>query len=147
MNRIALSLAACLTFASLGHAEVRPIIIDEDEGGRVDTFLMWYGRVRDSGVPVQVRGLCGSACTLVFNLPREQLCAESTASFGFHLFSYNGEPNPTATEAYMRRYYPAALFNYIKANNIPVKDYLYYVSGAKLIEAGVIRACEVGGAK
>lgn len=135
---------AILTFASLAHAEVKPLVIDNDDGGVVDTFIMWYDRVRDSGVPVRVRGLCSSACTIVTSLPKSQVCIEPTASFGFHLFSVGGDPDMGATQAYVRRYYPLALQAWLKTQS-DLTPRVVYMSAAVAVESGTINACDDDG--
>lgn len=142
-RRLIAAAAAILTFASIAHAEVRPIEIGDDEGGVVDVFLMWYGRVRDSGVPVRVKGLCQSACTLVLSLPPEQVCIETTASLGFHLFAYGGVPSLNRTQAYMRRYYPVALQTAL--GKFKLSRDMIFIPAAEIVNLGVMRACEPQG--
>src|SRR5437870_13587203 len=87
------------------------IIIDNDDGGNIGTFLMWYARLRASGTPVHLRGICASACTFVLTLPPAQVCVEPTASLAFHLLQdgRSGRPLPEQTQATIRRYYPTAV--------------------------------------
>lgn len=140
-RRITAAIAAILTFASLAHAEVRPLVIDNDDGGDVDTFIMWYERVRQSGVPVRVRGICASACTIVTSLPKEQVCIEPTASLGFHLFRVNGDSDPGATQAYIRRYYPVELQAWLK-DQPDLTPNVVYMSAAEAVESGSVRPCD-----
>lgn len=140
-RRITAALAAILTFASIAHAEVRPLVIDNDDGGRVDHFVMWYERIRDTGISVRVRGMCVSACTIVLWLPREQICIEPTASFGFHLFAVNGRPDMGATQAHIRRYYPLALQAWLKTQAALTPN-VVYMSAAEAVESGTILACD-----
>lgn len=141
MRRIAATLAAILTFSTLSLAEVRPLVIDNDDGGDVDTFIMWYERVRASGVPVRVRGLCASACTIVVSLPREQVCIEMTASLGFHLFAVRGDFDPNATQAYIRRYYPIELQAWLKGQPA-LTPVVVYMSATEAIESDSMRLCD-----
>lgn len=144
MRRIAAAVAAILTFAHLSYAEVKPLVIDNDDGGIVDSFIMWYERVRASGVPVRVRGLCVSACTIVTSLPRDQVCIEPTASFGFHLFAFGGAPDAGMTQAYIRRYYPAALQAWLKTKPALTPNVMY-MSAAEAVESGTILPCDPPG--
>src|ERR1035437_7064537 len=89
------------------------IVISDDSGGSVSDHVKFYNRIREAGIPVRIEGLCVSACTLVLELPRTQVCITSTASFGFHLAS-DGEPNANLTDALIRRFYPPAVQAWIK---------------------------------
>lgn len=123
-------------------ADVRPLVIEDDEGGDLGNFLVWYGRVRDSGVPVRIRGLCQSACTLFFGVvPPAQICIEPTASLGFHLFAETGQPNLGLTQAYMRRYYPASLQEAL--GKIKLTAMMVFMSADEIVKIGAVRACDV----
>jgi hypothetical protein len=89
------------------------IVINDDGGGGVSDHVKFYNRIREAGIPVRIEGMCVSACTLVLDLPRNEVCITSTASFGFHLAS-DGDPNPNLTEALIRRFYPPAVQQWIK---------------------------------
>lgn len=132
-----------LTFASVGHAEVReikPIVLDDDDGGNVDTFVTFYNRIRASGVPVRVRGICVSACTIVLSLPQDQVCIESTASFGFHLAATGGHPDPDFTKAMQRRYYPPSIQNWLKDKTLT--PHVIYMLSDEAVGLGAIRWCD-----
>ena len=138
--------------ASCGHAAyantqlptgIYPLIIDDDDGGVVDTFLMFYRRIRDSHVPVRLRGLCVSACTLVLILPKEQVCAEPTASLGFHLAAhFDGATriyDPELTAVMVKRYYPAAVQKWLAEREL--KPSVIYMDYDTITSLGVFDPC------
>lgn len=139
-GRVIAAVVALLTFASVAHAEVRPIIIDNDGGGNIATFTMWYNRLRESGVPVRVRGICDSACTLALSLPHDQVCMEGTGSFGFHLASYNDEAAPGVTGAMIRRWYPLAVRKWLMGQTI--HEAPLYMTANTVVRLGIFPACE-----
>lgn|ERR1035437_1421783 len=89
------------------------IVIGDDSGGGISDHVKFYNRIREAGIPVRIEGMCVSACTLVLDLPRTEVCMTSTGSFGFHLAS-DGDPNPNLTEALIQRFYPPAVQQWIK---------------------------------
>lgn len=138
-RRLIAAAAVLLTIASVAPAQVRPVIIDNDHGGVVDTFAMWYARLRASGAPVVLRGLCESACTLILTLPYSQVCVEPTASLGFHLATIGDRNEPEVTEALIRRYYPEAVQKWLatrKLRSVPT-----YMTAAEIVAAGIFPAC------
>lgn len=137
---IAAAVAAFLTLSSIAHAEVKPLIIDNDAGGNIAFFSMWYERVRDSGVPVRVRGMCDSACTIVLSLPHDQVCMERTASFGIHLASYNGDSAPSLTGAMIRRWYPEPVRKWLIGQTL--HEAPLYMTANTVVGLGIFPACE-----
>lgn len=136
---------AFLTFASPTNAIVRPvtpIIIDDDGGGGIDTHVKWYRRLADSGVPVQIKGMCISACTLFLGiLPHGQACIERTASLGFHLASYADKPDVNLTMALATRYYPPALLRWLADK--PMREEPYFMLAAEAVAIGIVPACAI----
>lgn len=107
----------------------KPIILDDNPGGAVRTFVYFFNAIRDSGVPVRVRGLCVSACTLVLALPHDQVCMESTGSFGFHLATDDGEKgNVTLTAALQRRYYSSVVMKWLEGKKLKLESVVYMQS-------------------
>lgn len=128
-------------FGSSAHADIKPIIIDNNPGGQVGTFAAFYDALRASGVPVVLRGLCMSACTLILELPKTQVCVEPTASLGFHL-AVNGEtnvPDPEMTQALIRRYYPSAVQAWLTTKDLSPK--LTFMSADEIVALGVFNPC------
>lgn len=121
--------------------QVKPIVIDDDPGGMVEDHLKWFRRVKESGIQVRVRGICASACTFVLALPRGQACAERTSSFGFHLVrDVDGEPDPGATQALARRFYPQSVLDWLKDKKLGMS--LTFMPAAEAVSIGAIEACD-----
>ncbi|MGA2492055.1 MAG: hypothetical protein ABSF67_03790 [Roseiarcus sp.] len=64
--------------------DLPPLVIGHDVGGTIAVYALGFDRIREIGFPVEVDGLCASACTLVFALPDAQRCATRRAAFAFH---------------------------------------------------------------
>ena len=139
-NLLSVLAAAALVYSSVASAGTGAITIDDDFGGSVGTYKMWYERVKDSGVPVRVEGVCISACTLVFALPPEQVCVANTASFGFHLASINGEADPEFTQAMIRRFYPAPIRAWLASRRLEEK--VIFLGGPAVVAMGVFKSCQ-----
>lgn len=133
-------LAALTALALATSVSAAPFVIDDDDGGGVEQFLMWYKRLADSGVPVVLRGICVSACTLVLQLPKSQVCVEPSASFGFHLWSMYGQPSPTFTWAGARRYYPKVVQEWMKAQP-PLGLAPTYMTAEEIVKLGIFPWC------
>lgn len=72
-----------LAFSST--ASPAAVLIADDEGGRIGTYIDKFKQIRDSAENVVVDGDCLSACTLVVGLiPRERLCFTPRGRLGFH---------------------------------------------------------------
>src|SRR5262245_66214282 len=57
-----------------------------EPGGVLHEHIRRWQALAASGDDVEIRGLCGSACTLIMAyVPREQICFGEAASLGFHL--------------------------------------------------------------
>lgn len=139
---IAAALAASVLFGTYARAAdsiIKPIVLDNDPGGTISTFVAWFERVRDSGVPVVVRGICESACTLVLMLPREQVCVEPSASFGFHLASSGTKSLPDYTAALIRRYYPPAVQQWLSTKKLTAEP--IYMMADEVVALGIFPAC------
>lgn len=133
--------AALLTFSMLTSAVAEPFVIDDDDGGQVDTFIMWYARLKASGAPVVLRGICVSACTLVLTLPRDQVCVEPTASLGFHLWSVGGKVDPALTQATITRYYPPAVQTWLAGKKLA--DWpIAFMAAKEIVSLGILDPCE-----
>ena len=61
------------------------LLITDDRGGRIGTYVDKYEGLRTSGEPVVIDGLCASACTIVLGaVSRDRICVTSRANLGFH---------------------------------------------------------------
>lgn len=75
-----ISVVGALT--STVHADM--LVIKNNPGGVIVSFLNDVKVARDNKVKVFIQGYCNSACTLYLSLPREQLCINEGVEFGFH---------------------------------------------------------------
>ena len=91
-------LVAVLLLAVVGtsHAAVR---IADDRGGRIGTYVTKFQRLRSSGEPVIIDGLCASACTIVLGtIPHNKICVTPRATLGFHAAYDFGMDGRTITD-------------------------------------------------
>ena len=86
------------------------IVIRQDPGGRIGSYLEAAARIRAHGQRVVVDGPCLSACTLIIAaVPRENVCVTPRAMLGFHAAWSHGMdgrrvPNWMGTQALMANY-------------------------------------------
>lgn len=59
-----------------------PIVIRDNRGGNVVQMMAYRQQLAASGRPVEIRGLCNSACTMLVTLPNA--CLAPDATVGFH---------------------------------------------------------------
>lgn len=132
-------LLACLCTPALA-SPVKPIVIDDSPGGIIQTFLDFYKAIKQSGVPVVLRGMCMSACTYIAILPRSQVCVEPTASLGFHLASDgDGNFDPGYTQAIAERYYPPVLLAWL--SKIKLTPKVQFMSASEMVKIGLFPPC------
>ncbi|SFA56323.1 hypothetical protein SAMN04487972_1154 [Paracoccus halophilus] len=83
---LTLMLAACVATSSAPPAEAaprgKPIVIRDNRGGNVLETVRYRNKLAASGRPVQIRGYCRSACTMLITLPNA--CLGRGATIGFH---------------------------------------------------------------
>lgn len=136
-------IATLILLALIQPAFPSPVIIDDDNGGNVDTFRMWYKRLADSGAPVVLRGICVSACTFILSLPKSQVCVEPTASLGFHTWSTGREPDQSYTDAGARRLYPIVVQKWLAAQ-VAMKPWpITFMTADEMVSLGVFAPCPV----
>lgn len=159
----AIALACILTFPYFGYAtvgvaselsatidgglvfngqyqRVKPIVIDDQPGGIVDQALYYYKLIKESGVPVVLRGICVSACGFVLILPPQQVCVEPTAALGFHLASDDeGKSLPEYSYALYHRYFPPAVLEWLKDKKLTQK--VQYMDAETIVKLGIFPAC------
>lgn len=70
----------------------RPCVIVESDGGSVISFRIVALQLASNHVPIVVDGPCLSACTILVDMDRDQVCITSNAVFGYHqeYWSENG---------------------------------------------------------
>jgi hypothetical protein len=77
-------LAAVVLLAGIA-ASHAAVLIAEDRGGRIGTYVDRYESLRSSGAQVVIDGLCASACTIILGaVPSNRICVTSRATLGFH---------------------------------------------------------------
>lgn len=63
-------------------AAPKPIVINNDRGGNVVQMMIRRSQLEASGRPVEVRGYCRSACTMLITM--RNACLGPWATVGFH---------------------------------------------------------------
>lgn len=85
-------------------AASEPLIITDDRGGNVLAAIAQRNRLEASGRPVEIRGYCASACTMLTTLPNA--CLGPDARIGFHAPRLpNTTIIPPIVDQMMGRYY------------------------------------------
>jgi hypothetical protein len=86
----ALVLGALILFCTPALATVW---ITEDGGGVITKFEERYAIFKAAHEDVAIDGICASACTLVFTMPKWQVCYTDRAKLGFHS-AFSRAPSP-----------------------------------------------------
>lgn len=83
-------------------------MIRDNGGGNVTGYILRRDELARSGRPVEFRGSCASACTLLMTIPNA--CVAPDARIGFHAphFIASGKPAPIMNQL-MARYYRAGV--------------------------------------
>jgi len=63
--RIATCFAALVLLLAATASSFAAVMIVDDRGGRIGTYIDKFEGIRDSGETVVIDGLCASACTIV----------------------------------------------------------------------------------
>ena len=110
------SFASTLFTAGLASADPTVIVIANDPGGYVVSYIRGWENIASLGNRVEIRGYCVSACTLVLGLiPADRVCVGEEATFGFHSVSVDfGEHSPAGTR-YLWSLYPPAVQDALRA--------------------------------
>ncbi|AXC49755.1 hypothetical protein DRW48_08690 [Paracoccus suum] len=77
-----LLLALCLALPVQAKPARGPIVINNDRGGNVLAMLQRRAQLERSGRPVEIRGYCRSACTMLITM--RNACLAPNATVGFH---------------------------------------------------------------
>ena len=81
-----------------------PVVIRDDRGGNVVATVVRREQLEASGRPVEIRGYCRSACTMLITLPNA--CLAPDARVGFHAPRVKGtEIIPPAVDQIMAGFY------------------------------------------
>ena len=66
-------------------ATLTPVVMYGGMGGLISDHQLRFSAIRHSGVPVEMRGGCWSACTMITGfVPKERLCFAPGAFLAFH---------------------------------------------------------------
>ena len=149
--------AACLIgfaiFVTAAKADT-PVIIKDDQGGLISDHIKWNDRLRLSKTPVRVEGECYSACAIILDLPKEQVCVTDNATFGFHAVSdLNDHINRDVSVQFARNFFPRVLREWFMKNIIEPIDAAAkkhqtvdnkgkFLTADELIEMGVTHKCD-----
>lgn len=83
--RIATCFAALVLLLAATASSFAAVMIVDDRGGRIGTYIDKFEGIRNSGETVVIDGLCASACTIVLGaVPPERICVTPRAHLGFH---------------------------------------------------------------
>lgn len=128
LKRKILALLSVVVFCSfLSQASANTTVITNDRGGFVLQYILKYQKLKENNSLVQIKGMCASACTLVFLLPEEQICVDPSSEMLFHQATFKGVREEVATK-YLFDHYPPWLKKFISdkggltSNNI-IADY------------------------
>ena len=120
-------------------------VVGFDVGGRMYEYDARWRKIAGDGGPVEVRGICRSACTLlVARVPRQRLCFSDYSSLHFHQARHDdGTPALKATR-WMIYSYPADIRDWILTKGgpaaMPLRNY-WVLTAEKLWEMGY-RKCD-----
>ena len=82
-----------------------PAVVYANPGGGIFEFMDAYGKILKDGIPLEVRGVCASACTFFLGiLPKEQVCYTDRAYLGFHGVYSGGFLSPPSFNQPMTRW-------------------------------------------
>ena len=137
-------LTVLLLFLTLTSAKADIVVTDEDPGGVVGTYEMWWKRIAESGDKVVIDGECVSACTYLMNLvPNDRVCMTERGSFGIHMARLLDEDtgNAALTDRMETLYYPLWFRDWIK-DNVPNRSLeVVYVKPDVFVKAGFYKMC------
>ena len=110
------SFVATLFAAGVALADSAAIVIANDPGGYLLTYVRGWENIAALRNQIEIRGNCLSACTLVLGLvPAERVCVREDAKFGFHSVSVNyGEHSPEGTR-YLWSLYPPPVQDFVRS--------------------------------
>ena len=82
MRLFAAILVLALGVPAASHAET--IIVGDDMGGDLGIYEVRLGVYRSLGIKVRIDGACASACTILTQLPADQVCATERGRLLLH---------------------------------------------------------------
>ena len=122
-----------------------PTVVNFDEGGMIRDYDIRWQAIAAGGSPVEVRGICQSACTLLtVHIPKGRLCFADYSSLHFHQArNDDGSPALTATRWMIDRY-PEDIRAWItaKGGHEAMPRHSYWVLTAEKLWAMGYRKCD-----
>lgn len=119
------------------------IHIRHDKGGDLRLYQIKARVARELKLNVIIDGLCASACTVLVQLPRSQVCATARAELGFHRVRLakpvdNGAARLRRANHELMRSYPVGIRNWIERRG-GLSDRLLKMKSAEVMRH--IRRC------
>lgn len=142
--RSRLAAVVILSAVLMGTPAFATMLINGDNGGKMEDYTARFRQVRDSGDSVIIDGTCMSACTMVLGLvPHDRICATPNAVLGFHAaweFNKSGGriASPSGTRELMKAY-PASVRAWI-ARHGGLSANMIFLRGRDL--AGIVKPCD-----
>jgi hypothetical protein len=82
-----------------------PVVMAGGQGGSIYEHILRFSKLEQTGAPVEMRGGCWSACTMITGfVPKERLCFAPAAFLAFHA-ARTGEADPRLSLAGTWRMY------------------------------------------
>ena len=141
--RTCLAAAVILSVVLTGSSAFATVLINGDNGGKMEDYMARFRQVRDSGESVIINGTCMSACTMVLGLvPRDRICATPNAVLGFHAaweFKKSGDriASASGTRELMKTY-PQSVRAWI-ARHGGLSPNMMFLRGRDL---GIVKPCD-----
>ncbi len=105
-----------------GIGDGKPLVIESSMGGSVTAFQIKALQLFAAGTPVIIDGPCMSACTLIVDVDRKNVCITTKAILGYHQAATRDE-NGQITETFPLNYETPGLNAYIQSRGgLPSPD-------------------------
>lgn len=105
-----------------GIGDGKPLVIESSMGGSVIQFQIKALQLFASGTPVIIDGPCMSACTLLVDVDRKNVCLTTKAILGYHKAANRNEQGEV-TESFPLNYETPGLNAYLKSRGgLPEPD-------------------------
>lgn len=111
--RLLAAVLVLILFAPVA-SRAETVVVRDDMGGDLGLYEVRLGVYRSLGIKVRIDGACASACTILTQLPPDQVCATERAELLFHRIRLQGfgTSDPAGLErenARLVESYPAAI--------------------------------------
>lgn len=105
-----------------GIGDGKPLVIESSMGGNVTLFQIKALQLYASGTPVIIDGPCMSACTLIVDVDRKNVCLTTKAILGYHQAATRDEDG-NLIKAFPMNYETPGLNKYIESRGgLPSPD-------------------------